>query len=202
MKKELIKKLFLKEVVAILLLIIITTSYLKMPFNEINSYELEAEIAENILIYISTYKDENIDYLKGFNNSFSVSLPFSQIIEYKKQKFIYNLALYNNDGKQIPKDFKNILVSTNLLNSLKELKLENSNSKYTLYQFLGVMTLLFIIIVFYFTIKFIKPKFLNYYIFIIVILYITNFIFWGYVSYEESLIEKTLKESYVTNKLN
>lgn len=202
MKKELIKKLFLKEVVAILLLIIITTSYLKMPFNEINSYELEAEIAENILIYISTYKDENIDYLKGFNNSFSASLPFSQIIEYKKQKFIYNLALYNNDGKQIPKDFKNILVSTNLLNSLKELKLENSNSKYTLYQFLGVMTLLFIIIVFYFTIKFIKPKFLNYYIFIIVILYITNFIFWGYVSYEESLIEKTLKESYVTNKLN
>ena len=114
------KKLFLKEIATILLLTIITISYLKTPFNEIDSYKLEAEIADEIVIYISKYRDVYIDYLKGFINSFSASLPFSQIIEYKKQSFIYNLALYNNEGKQIPIDIKNILVSSNEFYSLKE----------------------------------------------------------------------------------
>lgn len=202
MKKELIKQLFLKEVAAILLLIIVTISYLKIPFDKIDTYKLEAEISDRNLVYISTYRDVNVDYFKGFINSFNASLPFSQIIEYKKQSFIYNIALHNNEGKQIPIDTKNILVSSSEFYSLKDLKLENSNSKYTLYQFLGVMTVIFILIAIYFTIKFIKPKFLNYYFFIIVILYITNLIFLGYVSNTERLIEKTLKESYVTNKLN
>lgn len=196
------KKLFLKEIATILLLTIITISYLKTPFNEIDSYKLEAEIADEIVIYISKYRDVDIDYLKGFINSFSASLPFSQIIEYKKQSFIYNLALYNNEGKQIPIDIKNILVSSNEFYSLKKLNLENSNSKYTFYQFLGLITVLFIITGIYFTIKFKKPDFLNYYIFIIVVLYFTNLIFFGLVSDKERLIEKTLKESYVTNKLN
>lgn len=202
MKKKLIKKLFLKEIATILLLTIITISYLKIPFNEIDSYKLEAEIADEIVIYISKYRVVDIDYLKGFINSFSASLPFSQIIEYKKQSFIYNLALYNNEGKQIPIDIKNILVSSNEFYSLKKLNLENSNSKYTFYQFLGLITVLFIITGIYFTIKFKKPDFLNYYIFIIVVLYFTNLIFFGLVSDKERLIEKTLKESYVTNKLN
>jgi len=202
MKKELIKQLFLKEVVAILFLTIVTISYLKIPFNKIDSYKLEAEISDRILVYISTYRDVDIDYLKGFMNSFSASLPFSQIIEYKKQSFIYNLALYNNEGKQIPIDIKKILVSSNEFYSLKKLNLENSNSKYTLYQFLGVMTILFILTTIYFTIKYIKPNLLNYYIFLIVILYITNLIFLGLKSDKERLIENTLIESYATNKLN
>lgn len=202
MKKELIKQLFLKEVVAILFLTIVTISYLKIPFNKIDSYKLEAEISDRILVYISKYRDVDIDYLKGFMNSFSASLPFSQIIEYKKQSFIYNLALYNNEGKQIPMDIKKILVSSNEFYSLKKLNLENSNSKYTLYQFLGVISVFFIITAIYFTIKFIKPNLLNYYIFIIVILYIANIIFLGLKSDKERLIENTLIESYTTNKLN
>lgn len=202
MKKKLIKQLFLKEIIAILFFIIVTISYLKTPFNSIDTYMLEAEIYDRSLVNISTYREVDIDYLKAYINSFSALLPFSQIIEYKKQSFIYNMALYNNAGKQIPKDVKGILNSTKTLYSLKELKLDNNNTKYTLYQFLGVISVLLIITAIYFIIKFKKPDFLNYYIFIIVVFYFTNLIFLGLVSDKENLNEKIIKESYVTNKLN
>jgi hypothetical protein len=202
MKKELLKKLYLKEVITTLLLIIITTFYLKSPFDVFDFYKLKAEIANKIVIDISTFEEKNIDFSKVFNNSFYNTMPLTQIIEYKKQTFIYNLALYNRDGKQISNTFKGILDSTNTLYSLKKLKLDNNNTKYTLYQFLGVISVFFIITAIYFTIKFIKPNLLNYYIFIIVILYITNLIFLGLKSDKERLIENTLIESYTTNKLN
>ena len=70
------------------------------------------------------------------------------------------------------------------------------------YQFLGIITVLLILTVIYFTIKFKRPDFLNYYIFIVVLFYITNLVFLGLKSDKEMLTKKILKESFVNNELN
>jgi len=99
-------------------------------------------------------------------------------------------------------DIKEILSSINEYNSLKEWTGKYNNTKYTLYQFLGVITVLLILTAIYFTIKFKRPDFLNYYIFIVVLFYITNLVFLGLKSDKEMLTEKILKESFVNNELN
>lgn len=202
MKKELIKKLYLKEVVTILLFILSVSIYLNIPFKTLDLYDIGVEEYSKFLTEDSLFLEKDIDFSMGFKNSFRATLPFSQIIEYKKQKFIYNLALYNNDGKQIPKDIKSILVSTNMFYSLKEITPEKSISKYTFYQFLGVMSVLFVIMGLYFIVKFRRPSLLNYYYFILILFYLTNYVFLSLKSDKEKLIEKTLKESYVNKKLN
>lgn len=195
------KKQYLKEVVTILLFIVSISIYLNIPFKTTDLYDINIEETNKYLTETSLFLEKDIDFSMGFKNSLRATLPFSQIIEYKKQKFIYNLALYNNDGKQIPKDIKSILVSTNMFYSLKEITPEKSIAKYTFYQFLGVMSVLFVIMGLYFIVKFRRPSLLNYYYFILILFYLTNYVFLSLKSDKEKLIEKTLKESYINNKL-
>ena len=202
MKKELFKKLYLKEVITILLFITSVFGYLNIPYRTYEFYEIKIEKLDKSLTEMSLYLSKDIDYSSGFKNSFKATLPFSQIIQYKKQKFIYHLALHNANGNQIPKDIKEILSSINEYNSLKEWTGKYNNTKYTLYQFLGVITVLLILTAIYFTIKFKRPDFLNYYIFIVVLFYITNLVFLGLKSDKEMLTKKILKESFVNNELS
>ena len=150
---------------------------------------------------MSLYQSKDIDFISGYKKSFKATLPFSQIIEYKKERVIYNLALYNANGNEIPKDIKEILSSVNEYNSLVEIiGDDNNNSKYIFFQFLGVISVILIIVSIYLIIKYKKPNFLNYYIFILVLFYATNLVFLGLKSDKEVLIEKTLKVSYISNK--
>jgi hypothetical protein len=202
MKKELMKKLYLKEVVITLLFIISTFIYLNVPYKALDLIGIKIEKLDKSITEISLYQSKDIDFISGYKKSFKATLPFSQIIEYKKERAIYNLALYNANANEIPKDFKEILSSINEYNSLKEVIGKYNNTKYTLYQFLGVITVILILTAIYFTIKFKRPDFLNYYIFIVLLFYVTNLVFLGLKSEKEMLTEKILKESFVNNKLN
>lgn len=195
------KKIPVKEIVSAIVFFVLILIYLNIPFKSYELYEIDAEKLDKSITEISLYQSKDIDFISGYRKSFKTTLPFSQIIEYKKERVIYNLALYNANGNEIPKDFKQILHSINEYNSLKEVIGENNNnSKYTLYQFLGIISVLLIIAIIYVIIKYKKPNFINYYIFILVLFYATNLVFLGLKSDKEMLIEKTLKLSYISNK--
>ena len=74
-----------------------------------------------------------------------------------------------------------------------------NNSKYALYQILGVISVLLIIAIIYVIIKYKKPSILSYYVFILGLFYITNLVFYSSRLQKEKLIEKTLKETYMNN---
>lgn len=199
MRIEQFKKQFLKEIITILLFVFTVMLYLNLPFKIIDVYELKSEILEKSLKETSLYLDEDVDFSRGYLNSFSKSLPFSQIIEYKKQKFIYDLLIYNKSSKQISREAKDILSSINSFNSLKEIirLTGKNNSEYALYQILGVISVLLIIAIIYVIIKYKKPSILSYYVFILGLFYITNLVFYSSRLQKEKLIEKTLKETYM-----
>lgn len=199
MRIEQFKKQFLKEIITILLFVFTVMLYLNLPFKIIDVYELKSEILEKSLKETSLYLDDDVDFSRGYLDSFSKSLPFSQIIEYKKQKFIYDLLIYNKSSKQISGEAKDILTSINSFNSLKEIiKLTGkNNSEYALYQILGVISVLLIIAIIYVIIKYKKPSILSYYVFILGLFYITNLVFYSSRLQKEKLIEKTLKETYM-----
>jgi hypothetical protein len=203
MIKKLIKKPYLKEVITILLFIASVFGYLNIPHTTDDLYDIKAEKLDKSITEMSLYVSEEIDFISGYKKSFKATLPFSQIIEYKKEKFIYNLALYTANENEITKEIKEILLSVNQYSSSKELLGDyNKNTKYIFFQFLGVISVLLILLVLYLIIKKRKPNFLNYYIFIVVLFYITNFIFLELKSNKEMQTEKILKESSVNNKLN
>ena len=199
MRIEQFKKQFLKEIITILLFVFTVMLYLNLPFKIIDVYELKSEILEKSLKETSLYLDEDVDFSRGYLNSFSKSLPFSQIIEYKKQKFIYDLLIYNKSSKQISREAKDILSSINSFNSLKEIirLTGKNNSEYALYQILGVISVLLIIAIIYVIIKYKKPSILSYYVFILGLFYITNLVFYSSRKKKKKLIEKTLKETYM-----
>lgn len=201
MRIEQFIKQFLKEIITILLFVFTVMLYLNLPFKIIDVYELKSEILEKSLKETSLYLDEDVDFSRGYLDSFSKSLPFSQIIEYKKQKFIYDLLIYNKSSKQISGEAKDILTSINSFNSLKEIirLTGKNNSKYALYQILGVISVLLIIAIIYVIIKYKKPSILSYYVFILGLFYITNLVFYSSRLQKEKLIEKTLKETYMNN---
>ena len=178
MRIEQFIKQFLKEIITILLFVFTVMLYLNLPFKIIDVYELKSEILEKSLKETSLYLDEDVDFSRGYLDSFSKSLPFSQIIEYKKQKFIYDLLIYNKSSKQISGEAKDILTSINSFNSLKEIirLTGKNNSKYALYQILGVISVLLIIAIIYVIIKYKKPSILSYYVFILGLFYITNLV--------------------------
>ena len=195
------KKIPIKEIVSTILFFISIFFYLNIPCKTYEYYEIKAEKLDKSITEISLYQSKEIDFISGYKKSFKATLPFSQIIEYKKERTVYNLALYNAHGNEIPKDLKEILSSINEYISLKEMIGENNNnSKYTLYQFLGIISVLLIIAIIYVIIKYKKPNFINYYIFILVLFYATNLVFLELKSDKEKLIEKTLKLSYISNK--
>lgn len=204
MRIEQFIKQFLKEIITILLFVFTVMLYLNLPFKIIDVYELKSEILEKSLKETSLYLDEDVDFSRGYLDSFSKSLPFSQIIEYKKQKFIYDLLIYNKSSKQISGEAKDILTSINSFNSLKEIirLTGKNNSKYALYQILGVISVLLIIAIIYVIIKYKKPSILSYYVFILGLFYITNLVFYSSRLQKEKLIEKTLKETYMNNNNN
>ena len=199
MRIEQFIKQFLKEIITILLFVFTVMLYLNLPFKIIDVYELKSEILEKSLKETSLYLDEDVDFSRGYLDSFSKSLPFSQIIEYKKQKFIYDLLIYNKSSKQISGEAKDIVRSINSFNSLKEIiKLTGkNNSEYALYQILGVISVLLIIAIIYVIIKYKKPSILSYYVFILGLFYITNLVFYSSRLQKEKLIENTLKETYM-----
>ncbi len=190
------KKQFLKEILTVLLFVFSVILYLNLSFKIIDVYKLKSEILEKSLKETSLYLDEDVDFSRGYLDSFFKSLPFSQIIEYKKQKFIYDLLIYNKSNKQISGDAKDILTSINSFNSLKGIidLTGKNNSEYALYQILGVISVLLIIAIIYVFIKYKKPSFLSYYVFILGIFYITNLGFYSFRLQKEKLIEKTLNE--------
>lgn len=195
------KKIPLKEIISATIFFILISIYLNIPYKTIDLYEINIQKLGKSLTEMSLYQSKDIDFISGYKKSFKVTLPFSQIIEYKKERVIYNLALYNANGNEIPKDIKEILSSVNEYNSLVEIiGDDNNNSKYIFFQFLGVISVILIIVSIYLIIKYKKPNFLNYYIFILVLFYATNLVFLELKSDKEMLIKKTLKESYISNK--
>lgn len=205
MIKKLIKKPYLKEVITILLFIVSVFGYLSIPHNADDLYDIKAEKLDKSITEMSLYMSEEIDFISGYKKSFKATLPFSQIIEYKKEKFIYNLASYtaNENEDEIPKEMKEILLSVNQYSSSRDLLGDyNNNTKYIFFQFLGVISVLLILLILYLILRKRKPNFLNYYIFIVVLFYITNFIFLELKSNKEIQTEKILKETSVNNKLN
>jgi hypothetical protein len=205
MIKKLIKKPYLKKVITILLFIVSVFGYLSIPHNTDDLFHIKAEKLDKSITEMSLYMSEDIDFISGYNKSFKATLPFSQIIEYKKEKFINNLASYtaNENEDEIPKEMKEILLSVNQYSSSRDLLGDyNNNTKYIFFQFLGVISVILILLVLYLVIKKRKPNFLNYYIFIVVLFYFTNIIFLGLKSDKEKQTEKILKESSVNNKLN
>ena len=203
MKIKLLIKQYLKEIITTLLLIIAITFYLKTPFKNIDVYKLNAEIIDKTLIELSKFTGENIDFSQGFNNSFYYALPLTQVIEYKKQLFIYNSSLINNnDEYTISEEMKKVLQNTNNLHGTKELLNDNSNTNYILIQILGVLSALSIFIILYLLIKYKKPGLKNYYFFVLILIYLTSFSFFMEKKDVEKLTQKTLKESYINNRLN
>jgi hypothetical protein len=195
------KKIPLKEIISATIFFILISIYLYIPYKTIDLYEINIQKLGKSLTEMSLYQSKDIDFISGYKKSFKVTLPFSQIIEYKKERVIYNLALYNANGNEIPKDIKEILSSVNEYNSLVEIiGDDNNNSKYIFFQFLGVISVILIIVSIYLIIKYKKPNFLNYYIFILVLFYATNLVFLELKSDKEMLIKKTLKVSYISNK--
>lgn len=203
MLKKLFNKTYLKEVITILFFIVFVFGYLKIPHTTDDLHNIRAEKLDKSITEMSLYLSEKIDFISGYNKSFKATLPFSQIIEYKKEKFIYNLASYTANENEIPKEMKEILLSVNQYTSSRDLLGDyNNNTKYIFFQFLGVISVLLILLVLFLIIKNRKPNFLNYYIFILVLFYFTNFIFLGLKSDKEKQTEKILKESSVNSKLN
>lgn len=195
------KKIPLKEIISATIFFILISIYLNIPYKTIDLYEIKIQKLDKSLTEISLYQSKDIDFKSVYEKSFKATLPFSQIIEYKKERVIYNLALYNANGNYIPKDIKEILSFVNEYNSLVEsIGDDNNNSKHIFFQFLGVISVNLIMVSIYLIIKYKKPDFLNYYIFILVLFYATNLVFSGLKSEKEMLIKKTLKESYISNK--
>lgn len=170
--------------------------YLNIPYSSKDLYNFSIEKMEENINELNLYQSGDLDFVSVYKKSFKATLPFSQIIEYKKEKFIYNLALYNANGNEIPEYIKEILPSV----KIQELTAENNRKpKYMFFQFLGVISVFLIIAIIYFIIKYTKPNFLNYYIFLLGLLYITNLVFLNLKSEKVMLTEKTLKQNFISN---
>lgn len=201
MKKELIKKLYLKEVVTILLFIVLISIYLKIPFSTIDVLTNDIEVSNKIQTEISIYQNKDIDFSYGFKTAFYNTLPLTQIIEYKKQSFINDVAKFYNNGNDVPVEVKDILGSTHLLNSLRVLIKDGNNYQYNFIQFLGVISVVSSLLLIYFIVKYKKPSLLNWFFFILTLFYFTNLIFYELKVKTEKLTEETLKELYINNKI-
>lgn len=191
------KNIPFKEIISATLFFILILTYLNLPYKALDLIDIKIEKLDKTITEISLYQSKDIDYISGFKKSLKAILPFSQIIEYKKERTIYNLALFYANGNEIPKDIKEILSTINEYNSLKKyIGNDNNNSKYFFFQFLGIISVLLIIAIIYVILKKKKPYLINYYIFLLVLFYVTNLVFLGLKSDKEMLIEKTLELSY------
>ncbi len=188
--KQISKITDFKKFSILILIVAITSVYLYLPNNANTLYEIDdektKELSKELRLFIDEEKD--IDYSKGFKESFYVTLPFSQIIEYKKVNFVYEIALNNSKDEHIGNVLNNILVHENdihYVNSMRE-----SNLKYALFQLLGVLTVLLVLIVLYFILKLKNPNFVKHYLFVVVIIYFVNLGFFTLkTEKEKSLIE-------------
>ena len=132
--KQISKITDFKKFSILILIVAITSVYLYLPNNANTLYEIDdektKELSKELRLFIDEEKD--IDYSKGFKESFYVTLPFSQIIEYKKVNFVYEIALNNSKDEHIGNVLNNILVHENdihYVNSMRE-----SNLKYALFR--------------------------------------------------------------------
>ncbi len=188
--KQISKITDFKKFSILILIVAITSVYLYLPNNANTLYEIDDEKTKELSKELGLFIDEekDIDYSKGFKESFYVALPFSQIIEYKKVNFVYEIALNNSKDEHIGNVLNNILVHENdihYVNSMRE-----SNLKYALFQLLGVLTVLLVLIVLYFILKLKNPNFVKHYLFVVVIIYFVNLGFFTLkTEKEKSLIE-------------
>lgn len=188
--KQISKITDFKKFSILILIVAITSVYLYLPNNANTLYEIDDEKTKELSKELGLFIDEekDIDYSKGFKESFYVTLPFSQIIEYKKVNFVYEIALNNSKDEHIGNVLNNILVHENdihYVNSMRE-----SNLKYALFQLLGVLTVLLVLIVLYFILKLKNPNFVKHYLFVVVIIYFVNLGFFTLkTEKEKSLIE-------------
>lgn len=186
--KQISKITDFKKFYILILIVAITSVYLYLPNNANTLYEIDDEKSKALSKELRLFTNKDIDYSKGFKESFYVTLPFSQIIEYKKVNFVYEIALNNSKDEHIGNVLNNILVHENdihFVNSMRE-----SNLKYALFQLLGVLTVLLVLIVLYFILKLKNPNFVKHYLFVVVIIYFVNLGFFTLkTEKEKSLIE-------------
>ena len=69
MKKELMKKLYLKEVVITLLFIISTFIYLNVPYKALDLIGIKIEKLDKSITEISLYQSKDIDFISGYKKS-------------------------------------------------------------------------------------------------------------------------------------
>ena len=194
--KQISKITDFKKFSILILIVAITSVYLYLPNNANTLYEIDdektKELSKELRLFIDEEKD--IDYSKGFKESFYVTLPFSQIIEYKKASFFYDIAFNNNKNNQTENILNNILVhenDINYVNSMREI-----NLKYALFQILGVMSVLLILTMLYYILKLKSPDSVKNYLFILVLVYFVNFGFFAVKSVTEKAAIEKLNEAY------
>lgn len=192
--KQISKINYFKEVSILVLIVLITSVYLYLPNNANTLYEIDDEKSKALSTELSLFINKDIDYSKGFKESFYVTLPFSQIIEYKKASFFYDIAFNNNKNNQTENILNNILVhenDINYVNSMREI-----NLKYALFQILGVMSVLLILTMLYYILKLKSPDSVKNYLFILVLVYFVNFGFFAVKSVTEKAAIEKLNEAY------
>jgi len=197
MKNKLLEKFYLIQISIISLILISGIIYLKSPADKENVYQITKETIDKVLLEISLYDDNKIDYLTGFKNAFYNSLPFTQIVEYKKTSLIYNLALVSNSKRtSLSKEEINVLFHHKKLFDLIDI-IGNTkiNMLYIFYQFLGVLAVFSILYSIYFILKKLnKSDLIRSYFIILVFLYFINFVFLGLIHQKDKVIESKLKE--------
>lgn len=192
--KQISKITYFKEVSILVLIVLITSVYLYLPNNANTLYEIDDEKSKALSKELRLFTNKDIDYSKGFEESFYVTLPFSQIIEYKKASFFYDIAFNNNKNNQTENILNNILVHENdidYVNSMREI-----NLKYALFQILGVMSVLLILTMLYYILKLKSPDSVKNYLFILVLVYFVNFGFFAVKSVTEKAAIEKLNEAY------
>ena len=98
--KQISKITDFKKFSILILIVAITSVYLYLPNNANTLYEKKKKKSKALSTELSLFTNKDIDYSKGFKESFYVTLPFSQIIEYKKASFFYDIAFNNNKNNQ------------------------------------------------------------------------------------------------------
>ena len=88
------KNIPFKEIISATLFFILILTYLNLPYKALDLIDIKIEKLDKTITEISLYQSKDIDYISGFKKSLKAILPFSQIIEYKKERTIYNLALF------------------------------------------------------------------------------------------------------------
>lgn len=195
MKSNLNKKFYLKEIFYMLIITVAIGIYLKIPYKVLDLYAIEYEILDKSQNKTQLFLNENIDYSIGFKNTFYYTLPLTQIIEYKKNLFIYNLILKDKEGKNLSKEEMSILNKASQFYDLKKYIKDPTNLKYTLYQFLGVLPILCFLLLIYFTLRYRNPRLLKSFYLLLILYTYTSFVFLGLNNLTEKSIHNALKES-------